>query len=97
MDPIDYESTIAGNKTLLLNDPQREMLLFPHDDVSVGAPSVIHCAELLDICYAFAWLIHALIISAHDMLVSLTQKYILNFCLTLFSVHQVCHTSPLTF
>jgi len=35
VDPIDYESTIAKNKTLLQNDPQREMLLFPHDDVSV--------------------------------------------------------------
>jgi len=36
VDPIDYESVIAKNKTLLQNDPQREMLLFPHDDVSVS-------------------------------------------------------------
>jgi len=36
VEPIDYESVIAKNKTLLQNDPQREMLLFPHDDVSVS-------------------------------------------------------------
>jgi len=39
VDPIDYESVIAKNKTLLQNDPQREMLLFPHDDVSVSSHS----------------------------------------------------------
>jgi len=39
VDPIDYESVIAKNKTLLQNDPQREMLLFPHDDVSVSRHS----------------------------------------------------------
>lgn len=39
VDPIDYEAVIAKNKTLLQNDPQREMLLFPHDDVSVSLSS----------------------------------------------------------
>ena len=36
VDPIDYETVIVKNKTLLHNDPEREMLIFPHDDVSVS-------------------------------------------------------------
>ena len=37
VEPIDYESVTVKNKTVLQNDPQRELLLFPHDDVSVSA------------------------------------------------------------
>ncbi|RZF44325.1 hypothetical protein LSTR_LSTR006875 [Laodelphax striatellus] len=33
-EPLDYESFIVKNKTLLQNDPQRELLLYPPDDVS---------------------------------------------------------------
>ncbi|GLG92417.1 Dedicator of cytokinesis protein 9 [Gryllus bimaculatus] len=34
VDPIDFESFILKNKTLIQNDPQRELLLYPTDDVS---------------------------------------------------------------
>lgn len=34
IEPLDYENVVVKNKTLLHNDPQREMLLFPHDDIS---------------------------------------------------------------
>ncbi|KAK0080760.1 hypothetical protein PV326_008002, partial [Microctonus aethiopoides] len=34
VDPIDFESFVLKNKTLLQNDPQRELLLYPTDDVS---------------------------------------------------------------
>ncbi|XP_014295486.1 dedicator of cytokinesis protein 9 isoform X2 [Microplitis demolitor] len=34
VDPIDFESFILKNKTLMQNDPQRELLLYPPDDVS---------------------------------------------------------------
>lgn len=34
VDPIDFETFILKNKTLLQNDPQRELLLYPADDVS---------------------------------------------------------------
>ncbi|XP_035734604.1 dedicator of cytokinesis protein 9-like isoform X2 [Vespa mandarinia] len=34
VDPIDFESFVLKNKTLLQNDPQRELLLYPPDDVS---------------------------------------------------------------
>jgi hypothetical protein len=34
-DPIDFEGFILKNKTLIQNDPQRELLLYPNDDVSV--------------------------------------------------------------
>ena len=40
MEPIDYESVTVKNKTVLQNDPQRELLLFPHDDVSVSLTRV---------------------------------------------------------
>jgi len=53
VDPIDYESVIAKNKTLLQNDPQREMLLFPHDDVSVSACIVCGVALFICICICF--------------------------------------------
>lgn len=35
VEPIDFESFILKNKTLLQNDPQRELLLYPPDDISV--------------------------------------------------------------
>lgn len=34
IEPIDFETFILKNKTLLQNDPQRELLLYPADDVS---------------------------------------------------------------
>ncbi|KAL1123769.1 hypothetical protein AAG570_001542 [Ranatra chinensis] len=34
VDPLDFESYILKNKTILQNDPQRELLLYPSDDVS---------------------------------------------------------------
>lgn len=34
VEPVDFESFILKNKTLLQNDPQRELLLYPQDDVS---------------------------------------------------------------
>ncbi|XP_064615017.1 dedicator of cytokinesis protein 9-like [Liolophura sinensis] len=34
VEPIDYETFVVKNKTLLHNDPQVHMLNFPHDDVS---------------------------------------------------------------
>ncbi|KAI5737707.1 hypothetical protein M8J76_015984 [Diaphorina citri] len=33
-EPIDFESFVLKNKTLLQNDPQRELLLYPPDDIS---------------------------------------------------------------
>lgn len=35
MEPVDYETFVVKNKVLLHNDPQRDMLNFPHDDVEV--------------------------------------------------------------
>jgi len=35
VEPIDFETFIVRNKTVLQNDPQRELLLYPSDDVSV--------------------------------------------------------------
>lgn len=36
VEPIDFENFVLKNKTLLQNDPQRELLLYPQDDVSVS-------------------------------------------------------------
>jgi hypothetical protein len=36
VEPIDFETFILRNKTVLQNDPQRELLLYPLDDVSVS-------------------------------------------------------------
>ncbi|CAH1780658.1 unnamed protein product, partial [Owenia fusiformis] len=33
-EPLDYETVVLKNKTLINNDPHRELLLFPHDDLS---------------------------------------------------------------
>lgn len=41
---LDFERYIQENKTLLLNDPLREILLYPTDDVSV---SVIYICTIL--------------------------------------------------
>ncbi|KAJ1360537.1 hypothetical protein KIN20_019531 [Parelaphostrongylus tenuis] len=32
-DPLDYEKFVSENATLLENDPQRELLMFPRDDI----------------------------------------------------------------
>lgn len=34
VEPLDYEQFVYKNKTILQNDPQREMLFFPPDDIS---------------------------------------------------------------
>ncbi|CAB0016565.1 unnamed protein product [Nesidiocoris tenuis] len=34
VEPLDFESYILKNKTILQNDPQRELLLYPSDDIS---------------------------------------------------------------
>ncbi|XP_055599906.1 dedicator of cytokinesis protein 9 isoform X2 [Uranotaenia lowii] len=34
VEPIDFEGFIIKNKTLIQNDPQRELLLYPNDDVT---------------------------------------------------------------
>ncbi|XP_030384667.1 dedicator of cytokinesis protein 9 isoform X2 [Scaptodrosophila lebanonensis] len=34
VEPIDFEAFIAKNKTVIQNDPQRELLIYPADDVS---------------------------------------------------------------
>ena len=34
-DPIDYEKFVTENSKILEDDPHREMLVFPTDDVSV--------------------------------------------------------------
>jgi len=36
VEPIDFEAFIAKNKTVIQNDPQRELLIYPTDDVSVS-------------------------------------------------------------
>lgn len=36
VEPIDFEAFIAKNKTVIQNDPQRELLIYPADDVSVS-------------------------------------------------------------
>lgn len=36
VEPIDFENFVLKNKTLLQNDPQRELLLYPQDDISVS-------------------------------------------------------------
>lgn len=33
---LDFEQYIQDNKTLLMNDPLRDILLYPTDDVSVS-------------------------------------------------------------
>lgn len=40
VEPIDFENFILKNKTLIQNDPQRELLLYPTDDVSVCSKHV---------------------------------------------------------
>ncbi|KAL8624516.1 hypothetical protein ACOMHN_053059 [Nucella lapillus] len=39
VEPIDYETFCVKNKVQLTNDPQRDMLNFPHDDVEVPPPA----------------------------------------------------------
>ncbi|XP_059143598.1 dedicator of cytokinesis protein 9-like isoform X5 [Physella acuta] len=39
VEPVDYETYVVKNKVLLHNDPQRDMLNFPHDDVEVPPPA----------------------------------------------------------
>jgi hypothetical protein len=34
VEPLDFENFLLKNKTVLQNDPQRELLLYPSDDIS---------------------------------------------------------------
>lgn len=36
VEPLDFENFLLKNKTLLQNDTQRELLLYPSDDISVS-------------------------------------------------------------
>jgi hypothetical protein len=47
VEPIDFETFILKNKTLLQNDPQRELLLYPSDDVSVSIIKFLSCKVIL--------------------------------------------------
>ena len=40
VEQIDYETVTIKKKSVLQNNPQRELLLFPHDDVSVSVTSL---------------------------------------------------------
>lgn len=46
MEPIDFEAFIAKNKTLIQNDPQRELLIYPADDVSVSLRTLQHIKDI---------------------------------------------------
>ncbi|XP_041349256.1 LOW QUALITY PROTEIN: dedicator of cytokinesis protein 9-like [Gigantopelta aegis] len=39
VDPIDYETFVVKNKVVLTNDPQRDMLNFPFDDIQIPQPT----------------------------------------------------------
>ncbi|TNN07690.1 Dedicator of cytokinesis protein isoform 4 [Schistosoma japonicum] len=43
--PIDYEEYVAKNKALIVNDPHRETILFPQDDLKVI--KIPHCHRVL--------------------------------------------------
>jgi hypothetical protein len=47
VEPIDFETFILKNKTLLQNDPQRELLLYPSDDVSVSIIKFLSCKVIM--------------------------------------------------
>lgn len=34
-EPVDYEAVLTRNKVIFNNDPHRELLLFPPDDILV--------------------------------------------------------------
>ena len=40
VEPVDYETYVSKNKTILHNDPQREMLTFPYDDIVIPVSQV---------------------------------------------------------
>ncbi|KAL3847595.1 hypothetical protein ACJMK2_018498 [Sinanodonta woodiana] len=39
VEPLDFETYIVKNKVVLHNDPQRDMLTFPHDDIKIPTPN----------------------------------------------------------
>lgn len=41
MEPLDFEDYVVKNQTVFQNDPQRELLIYPSDDVSVSIPENI--------------------------------------------------------
>lgn len=36
VEPLDFEDYVGKNQTVFQNDPQRELLLYPSDDISVS-------------------------------------------------------------
>lgn len=49
MEPIDFEAFILKNRTLIQNDPHRELLLYPNDDVSVSRSCWRHTFTLFNL------------------------------------------------
>ena len=49
--PIDYESFLNKHRIIFYNDPHRELLLFPPDDISVSLmhPSIVNLATYLSL------------------------------------------------
>lgn len=35
VEPLDYETEVVKFKTIIQNDPLRELLVFPNDDINV--------------------------------------------------------------
>lgn len=56
MEPLDFETFLIKNKTVLQNDPQRELLLYPSDDISVSNNfcSIINHFNLIKVSF-FNW------------------------------------------
>jgi hypothetical protein len=50
VEPLDFENFLLKNKTVLQNDPQRELLLYPSDDISV---SLANCSSLVFLTVEF--------------------------------------------
>lgn len=40
VEPLDFEDYVAKNQTVFQNDPQRELLIYPSDDVSVSISDI---------------------------------------------------------
>lgn len=42
VEPIDYETYVLKNKVMLHNDPHRELLTFPYDDILIPVSMHFH-------------------------------------------------------
>lgn len=47
VEPIDFEGFIVKNRTVIQNDPHRELLLYPSDDVLVRTFILMRFSNLL--------------------------------------------------